>query len=1023
MDEREDRGRVPFALVGVLLLVSSATIAATGGQQPVTNEPTVERAIERADAATVATLRRATRKAADEAARRPVTVAANGSVGRALGDDPFRDALRLRAYLAVRNDLRTVRVGAGDVTVRARLPAVTNDSTRAVRAAIDRVRIERAGPNGTALRATVRNVTLVARREGRVVDRVTRSPSVVVASPVLVLHERAEAFESRADAGPLEPGLGRRLTARLYALAWGRGLAQYGGAPVTNVVATRHVELLANGALLRTQRSTLGAVDPAGRSAVRDRTAAVAAADLMGGAATASPAVAALRRASGYDQVVGPGPDGSRSRTIRVSAATPADGVFARFTDPEAGRLAHVLDRTYAAEVRTAATTRVVARERSGTRRPPGGWRLVGVERDTVTDVRAGGGETPTDRDGWRTLGRATREVVESRITRRTWRRGNETRETTVVRRTTHAVGLAVHGRAARGTPAPARPVPSAFDQSASPVGGPNLADVRRRVARRLEGRSGDALAERAVDGRLDTGVRRVDGSYPPALRKAVRRDLAALHREVRGTAVRLSATDVGTLATDPSTRLAARLRERRAALLEAPSRYDSVAAKASVAARVDYIEAVLSRLESAAETHRAMRGRLDDAFAATGFGSLSRVRGFRRARGRPVEQSVERTRALGGPLDVGVETDPAYLGVSAVERGAAGFEGNGSIHPLATRNLNAFTLPYGDVADTVVGRLLADRRVRLATAARTLRSTRTASNVTGNRTLERRRGALREAVNGSLRVVRDRLRGTLRRHGVGRSRATRERLVTAALGRWGTPAARALAVSNGSATRALALTVARRTATDPGPGLRAALNATTRRMLADRSTRPRRRPARRAANATRTVAGRVLSEGTRVATRSAAHAGVGYAEGRLGRSLGAVPAGLPVAPVPGYWVATLNAWHVAVRGEYGRVVLRSRRGRPPEGTLSYVRDGRGVRLDVDGDGETEHLGRSARVSFDVSTTVVVVVPPGSRGVGDTNGDADERSPGWTERGPTGGRSDRRMRTPIAGPSRGSLRE
>jgi hypothetical protein len=121
--------------------------------------------------------------------------------------------------------------------------------------------------------------------------------------------------------------------------------------------------------------------------------------------------------------------------------------------------------------------------------------------------------------------------------------------------------------------------------------------------------------------------------------------------------------------------------------------------------------------------------------------------------------------------------------------------------------------------------------------------------------------------------------------------------------------------------------------------------------------------------------------------------------------------------------VATLNAWHVAVRGEYGRVVLRSRRGRPPEGTLSYVRDGRGVRLDVDGDGETEHLGRSARVSFDVSTTVVVVVPPGSRGVGDTNGDADERSPGWTERGPTGGPSDRRVRTPIAGPSRGSLRE
>jgi hypothetical protein len=131
------------------------------------------------------------------------------------------------------------------------------------------------------------------------------------------------------------------------------------------------------------------------------------------------------------------------------------------------------------------------------------------------------------------------------------------------------------------------------------------------------------------------------------------------------------------------------------------------------------------------------------------------------------------------------------------------------------------------------------------------------------------------------------------------------------------------------------------------------------------------------------------------VAAESGAQAGVGYVEGRLGRSLGAVPAGLPVAPVPGYWVATLNLWHVTVRGEYGRLIVRSRRGRPPHGTLSYIRDGRGVRLDVDGDADTEHLGRAERISFDVSTTVVVIVPPGARGVGDTGGDADERSPGW----------------------------
>jgi len=997
----EDRGRVPFALVGVLLLVSSAMLAATGGRQPATHEPAVERAMERADAATATTLRRATRRAAREAARRPVTVAANGSVGRALGSDPFRDALRLRAYLAVRRDLRTVEARSGDVTVTAGLPPVANDSTRAVRAAIERVRIERAGPNGTAIEATVSNVTFVARQNGRVVDRVTRSPSVVVASPVLVLHDRAEAFESRANAGPLEPGLGRRLTARLYALAWGRGLAQYGGAPVTNVVATRHVELLANGALLRTQRATLGATDRTGRAAVRERTASVAAADLVAGAETASPAVSALRRASGFREVVGRQREASPAGTTRVSAATAADRTFAAFTDPATGRLARVVDRVYAAEVRTAADTRVVDHERSVGRRPSGDWTLVDVERHTDTTVRAGDGPTPATPSGWRVLGSATREVVEIRLTRRTWRRGNETRRTTAVRRTTHAVGLAVHGRPARETPAPARPVPSAFGSAASPVDGPNLADVRRRVGDSLGDRA-DTLAVRAVDGTLEPGSRTVRGSYPPALRRIALRDLTALHREVRGTAVNLSTTNVGTLAVSPSARLASRLRERRAALLDAPERYDSVAAKASVAVRVAYLEAVISRLESAAETHRGVRSRLNDTLVAAGVGGLAHVRRVLGSRTRPVDPSAERTRALGGPLAVDVGTEPAYLGVSAVERESVD-RGDGSTYPLATRNLNAFTLPYGDAADTVVGRLLDDRRVRLSTAARTLRSTRTAGDLTGNRTLERRREVLSAAVNDSLGTVRDRLRRTLRRRGIGRDRAARERLLDAAFARWETPAARGLATSNGSLSRTLARTVARRTAADPGPGLRAALNATVTRTLADRSARPRRRPARRAANDTRTVGERLLRRGGGVAAESVAYAGTGYVEGRIGRSLGSVPAGLPVAPVPGYWFATTNAWHVTVRGEYGRLVVRSRRGRPPDGTLSYVRDGRGVRLDVDDDGESEHLGRAERVSFDVSTTVVVVVPPGGRGVGDADGNADERSPGWDESSPDAG--------------------
>ena len=109
------------------------------------------------------------------------------------------------------------------------------------------------------------------------------------------------------------------------------------------------------------------------------------------------------------------------------------------------------------------------------------------------------------------------------------------------------------------------------------------------------------------------------------------------------------------------------------------------------------------------------------------------------------------------------------------------------------------------------------------------------------------------------------------------------------------------------------------------------------------------------------------------------------------------LPAGMPVAPPPYTWIATVNAWSVTVRGEYQRFALRAR-GVAPDGsggTVRYVRDGSTARLDVNGDGDRERLGRGDRVGFTASTTVVAVVPPGMPGVGDVDGARDEQSPGW----------------------------
>jgi hypothetical protein len=106
------------------------------------------------------------------------------------------------------------------------------------------------------------------------------------------------------------------------------------------------------------------------------------------------------------------------------------------------------------------------------------------------------------------------------------------------------------------------------------------------------------------------------------------------------------------------------------------------------------------------------------------------------------------------------------------------------------------------------------------------------------------------------------------------------------------------------------------------------------------------------------------------------------------------IPAGLPILPTFNPWVATVNLWIVDIRGAYGRFAVGT-----ASGSMQYVRDGSAVSLDIDGDGTAETLGRNERIDFTVRTATVVVVPSGPFGVGDVDGNMDERSVGWTGAG------------------------
>ncbi|NEU57538.1 hypothetical protein [Halorussus sp. MSC15.2] len=1032
------RARVPFALVGVLLLVGSAGLSATlaGGPTPRTDD-SVGVAVDRATAATGTALRGAIARAGRQAARGPVTDPANTTAGRVLNDStPYRDSLRIRIYLAARDALTSVKVHAGGsrspgggVTATVSLPPIRNASD--LRDAKRRVKIEPAGGAESAenagLRVRIANVTATATRDGRVVEREQFSPALVVATPALALHERTERFETRLNRGPLAPGLGRRLTTRLYALAWVRGYAQYGRAPIENVVANRHVELAANGGVLREQRAAFGRSDPRGRRALGWATARVGVTDLLT-AANARRGTARtdqlLAAAKDY-QKRNPMPGGlTRDRNtseskLRVGVNRTADRAFAGLVTGENGTdLTGVLRSAYTADARLVASVRKSDTE--GDRNPspdsPGpNWTLQSSEVRTTTGVESATGPPPGVPQGWHLLRYESRRVVRTSSLVADWVRGNETRRT--VQRWTESFAVSVgvsgdHGEAVRVTPSvpapPARPVAGVHERGGA-LDGPNFRDLSAKATERLVADRGgfDALARRAVVGTLDTRSKRVVGRRPPDLRTWVYRDLAALRERVRNLSVAVArARTLG--GAPPAAELAETLRSRRTELLDAPARYDGVADRARVAARAAYLDRVVARLESRADRTNATRSAVGRVLADAGS-SMDRAHRILRTqmRSRASPSSLFRTppaRAMpadgpGRATNLTVEGAPPYLTLAALdhEQVTAIPEGERD-HPLAAENENVFAIPYGDAAETVASELVGggeSDRADLRTAALALRAANRTLAETDNRSLVHRRNELQSSLAASMQTARERLVEELSMPRFDLTEAERRAAVDSGLTRWNTTAGRALAVANGSAAQAVSAAVVRRRSALRQPvrrdwvRLRAELAVeSVRRSVAG----PPRSQVNRTGTATRSVA--------KTALKQAVTTGLGNAtevasKRWFGEVLGAVPAGLPVAPVPGYWYATLNVWTVSVRGQYARFAVTAPQG-PPGESVSYVRESATVRLDWDDDGESEVVGRTTPVSFETETTVVVVVPPGPPGVGDRDGNRDETSPGWS---------------------------
>ena len=257
----DGRARVPFAIVAVLLLVSAVALVGyleTRGSAETDTDASL--AMDRTDAAIQTTLRDATASAAQEAAAEPLTSPTNTSYGDALDPDrPFISYLEALVYLEASERFAATGQQVGGVETGVSLPPVTDPES--LETAIDRVNITQVEPG--LLSVELRDIQVTAARDNETLASQSEIVNVSVPTPILQQHERTQAFQGKLDAGITELGsLSQRFNARIYPLGWLRGYAQYGGAPVTEVIANRHVEPAVNSALYRTQQAVFGAADP-----------------------------------------------------------------------------------------------------------------------------------------------------------------------------------------------------------------------------------------------------------------------------------------------------------------------------------------------------------------------------------------------------------------------------------------------------------------------------------------------------------------------------------------------------------------------------------------------------------------------------------------------------------------------------------------------------------------------------------------------------------------------------------------
>lgn len=991
----DTRARIPFALIGVLLLVSATAIVTIQPEPSGTVERDTAVVTDRAVATAETVVRDATQDAGATAAAAPVTDPADDGFGRVLDDDrPFRSYIELLAYQKTATRLNGHTVSVGDATAKLDMSSVTDQRTAQL--AIERTTIESAGTGTATIR--IAGITVVVTEDGRPVSNTTTAVTATVPTPVLSMHDRVETFEQELNAGPVATkGLGAELTGRLYPMAWVRGYAQYGGAPIEDVLNHKHIEVAAAGGMADIQRQVFGTADPEAEEGLMKATTKVAADELLPGKwnGLAAAALPGPNADPGQQATI----DTPQSRTTELQVGVAADRAFTSLLEDQGRDLETIIEDAHELRARVETNRVKTSVETVHSERPPpsGNWTLVETdESQSVTAVSDGDATAPSAAAPWQRLDTVGKHVTTTRTVNRTWVDGAQrnTTQTKYIER--YAVGIGLFAKSTTLPGAPSRGIAD-LNQPGAPPSGVTAPNASMVVTEKLLADRGglEGVAARAITGTVDTQPATVSVRPPAAVRGWIYEDLASLRAELREITTTADRTQLGT-GTPPSAALHEAVADRKTALIAAPDQYHNRAQRALVAARTAYVGAVLDELETETSASRSIQQALTNQVNRLVSGAKVSIEQL-------LEQGMDHRRPepaeiTGDPpaqeMTFTVQTAPEYPTIDRTTPTEPRAQQT-SYHPLSVRMATVASLPVDQLIDALAQKVFStDRPVPAHLAAQALRQANRIPPGIAPGNLEQERATLQSELEP---VVGEGTQAATQAlaPATNLSYMERKQAVTAGLDRWSTTAQTVIAMQNGAAAKAIAAEAADRSAADD-TAVQAHARSSLRVALTDTVTSEEvaipEGPVKAVLDQTRSVAKdklKALAEnGTeRIKDRL---------DERLDGRLTMTPAGVPVLPITGSWWATANAWTVEVSGEYASLSVRSPQGAPKGGgQTTYVRNGDAVEIDITGDGTPERIGTATRVSFDTWTTVVVAVPPGKSGVGNTNTDGITCSDGW----------------------------